>query len=82
MSTKIAASIKSVSREADQTTITLVLEKPFHTTLKDEDVFIELHTLQGNKVEFHKLEVEEEEESISDESPDETEQKPRRSKKA
>lgn len=55
MSTKVGASIKSVSREDDQTTITLVLESPFHTTLSNEDVFLELHTMQGNKVEFHKV---------------------------
>ncbi len=53
MSTKVGAQIKSVGRENDETTITLVLEKPYSTTLKDESVFVELHTLQGNKVEFH-----------------------------
>lgn len=59
MSTKVRAQIKSVSTENDETTITLILEKPFTTSLKDDDVFVELQTTQGNRVEFFEIVKEE-----------------------
>lgn len=60
MSTKVRATILSVdSIGSGASTITLSLESPYYTVLQtNDDVFLELQTLQGNRVEFHLLEHE------------------------
>lgn len=50
MSTKVRANVRSV----EGSTITLYLESPYFAVLqKDDDVFVELQTIQGTRVEFH-----------------------------
>lgn len=53
MSTKVRATVESVDIPGDR--LTIVLESPYFTTISSGDqVFVELQTLQGTRVEFHK----------------------------